>query len=105
MPISDSIVSLTHETTASFIRSLNESGLGQFFRFNSLNESFSRKIFIAGSVTALGVAASALGYRIYRKYALNKNVSESNRLFQQIDFETNLTKSMRSSEEIEEVDF
>ena len=107
MPVSNSIISLPHqETTAAWpviVQIVNDSGLGQFLRYNVSNENFARKLLLAGSVTVLGVAASAFGYRVYRSYLLNKNISDSNRLFQQIDFETNLTKSMRSTEEIEEV--
>lgn len=103
MSTSSSLISAgSQEASKSTIQTLND--LVQFLRTTGCNESMARKVLLAGSVTVLGVAASALGYRMYRTYRMNKDVSDSNRLFQQIDFENNLTKSMRPAEEIEEIE-
>lgn len=67
------------------------------------SDSLGRKIFMITTVTAIGAGVGVFGFRAYRTYILNKNINDSNKLFQEIDFEANLTKSMLKADEIEEV--
>lgn len=91
------------EASGSTIRSIQDALRG-LCGVVKASDSMGRKIFMVTSVTAIGVGVGALGFKAYRTYILNKNINDSNKLFQEIDFEANLTKSMLKAEEIEEIE-
>ena len=88
---------------SAMMKSINQS-IAQLLKVTNSSDSVLRKMLIATSATAFGATLSILGYRFYRTYKLKKNSFGSNNLFQDIDFETNLNKSLRPIQEIEEIE-
>ena len=90
------------EASGSTMRSIQEALRGVVGVFKT-SDNLGRKILLVTTVTAIGAGVGALGFKAYRTYSLNKNINDSNKQFQAIDFEANLTKSMLKADEIEEV--
>lgn len=104
MSITNQMEKVPLEATRSAMMSSINQSIAQLLKVTNSNDSVLRKILIATSATAFGASLSLLGYRFYRTYKLKKNSFGSNNLFQDIDFEANLNKSLRPIEEIEEIE-
>ncbi len=90
---------LPHQESSLSVSNTLKSTLDDLIRTNSSNTF--RKLLIASAAT-LGVAAvSYASYAFYSSYVLRKKNIEQANLFNDIEFEPNLSKSKRPREEIE----